>query len=317
MKADSERELLWAFCGMEQLIYVNGFELSQITDFYTNFFTEVSGLGELAEKARYIGFCTDDEQGNQKHFIGVEWYNPATIVPTGFVLYLCYREHLEIWENISGIMQKRERHGIEWCWYEWRSDLFFGEFRISGGKLVQLQALADAQMQKDKQDDVILEPYNPEWPVLYRNIAVELQDRCGKYLKRMEHYGSTSVPDLCAKPVIDILAEVDSFAIARQYILPVLSSEMWEYWWYIDHMIFIRRDRKNGQRDCHLHLAIPNHRLWEGLVFRNALRNHPELAAEYADLKIKLAAENNTDREKYTIEKTGFVRRITDYYSKS
>jgi GrpB-like predicted nucleotidyltransferase (UPF0157 family) len=214
-------------------------------------------------------------------------------------------------------MQKREQHIIEWCWQEQRSGLFFGEFKIRGREPVRLETIADVQMQKEIQDDVILEDYNPEWPVLYRNIAADLQDSCGRYLKRQEHYGSTSIPGLCAKPVIDILAEVESFAIARQFVLPELSSEMWEYWWYIDHMIFIRRDKKTGKRDCHLHLATPNHRLWEGLVFRDALRNHPELAAEYADLKIKLAAKNTGDREKYTIEKTDFVRRITDYYSKS
>jgi GrpB-like predicted nucleotidyltransferase (UPF0157 family) len=115
-----------------------------------------------------------------------------------------------------------------------------------------------------------------------------------------------------AKPVIDVLVEVPSYDDARRVLIPALNDESWEYWWYTDHMIFIKRDMVTGKRTHHIHIAPPGHRLWEGLAFRDYLIAHPETAGEYAALKQELAALFRTEREKYTDAKTAFIRAITD-----
>lgn len=108
-----------------------------------------------------------------------------------------------------------------------------------------------------------------------------------------------------------MLVEVPSYDIARQAILPLLNREEWEYWWYQDHMVFIKRQALMGKRTHHIHLAPAEHRLWEGIAFRDYLIAHPETAARYAALKGELADKHREDREGYTQAKTAFVQEIT------
>jgi GrpB-like predicted nucleotidyltransferase (UPF0157 family) len=161
-------------------------------------------------------------------------------------------------------------------------------------------------------DEVALIDPDPTWSSQFQEMASWLRRRLGpEVAQRIEHYGSTAIPGMSAKPVIDILVEVPSFDVAKRHVVPALNDPQWEYWWYSDHMIFIRRERPMGPRTHHLHLAPRGHRLWEGLAFRDYLRVHPEAAARYAALKRELAQSYRDDREAYTQAKTAFVRQVT------
>ena len=161
-------------------------------------------------------------------------------------------------------------------------------------------------------DEVALVDYDPEWPEQYRRMADWLQQCLGSELAlRIEHYGSTAIPGMSAKPIVDILVEVPSFRAAKERVLPLLNEESWEYWWYSDHMIFIKRSGLAGVRTHHVHLAPRQHVIWQGIAFRDYLRAHPEYALRYEDLKRQLARSCSSDREAYTAAKTEFVKEVT------
>ena len=155
--------------------------------------------------------------------------------------------------------------------------------------------------------------YDPGWPALYEEEARFLREQFGpELIVRIEHYGSTAVPGLAAKPVIDILVEITSFEAAREGIQPVLEGLGYGYDWYKHHMAFFKGYFTEGAQKYHLHMAPGDHPLMDGLLFRDYLRIHRETAKEYEALKYRLAEVHHFDREAYTDAKTAFVREITD-----
>jgi GrpB-like predicted nucleotidyltransferase (UPF0157 family) len=133
----------------------------------------------------------------------------------------------------------------------------------------------------------------------------------------VEHVGSTAVPGLAAKPVIDLMASVrDLEAVADQ-----ARESLWaDGWWYVPpeldsgaswRRFFVKPDESGQHRYAHLHVIAAGHPRWaEQLAFRDALRRDAELAGRYADLKRRLAAEHADDREAYTEAKGDFVRSV-------
>ena len=155
--------------------------------------------------------------------------------------------------------------------------------------------------------------YDPNWPGLYEKEAGFLRERFGpELIVRIEHYGSTAVPGLAAKPVIDILVEITSFEAAKAKIQPALEGLGYAYNWYSAHMVFFKGYFSEGAPRYHLHMAPGDHTIMDGLLFRDYLRQHPETAREYEALKYRLAEIRHFDREAYTEAKTDFVRQITE-----
>jgi GrpB-like predicted nucleotidyltransferase (UPF0157 family) len=178
------------------------------------------------------------------------------------------------------------------------------EFRISANVYIARGKSLD--------DEVHLVDYDDSWPRRYEEMASWLAESLGPDLApRIEHYGSTAIPGMPAKPVIDILVEVPSFEEARRRAVPVFNKPECEYWFYSDHMVFIVREEFMGKRTHHIHMAPARHRIWDGLAFRDYLRTHPDGASRYVALKRKLADRHQTDRERYTIAKEDFVREVT------
>lgn len=167
---------------------------------------------------------------------------------------------------------------------------------------------------KEKIDIV---PYDLSWKIKFEEEAKFLKGKFPKIVKRVEHFGSTAVPDLSAKPVVDMLIEVTSLNAAKKKIVPVLKSLGYDYFWRpeIDkppmYVWFIKRD-SNGKRTFHLHMVEANSKLWNRLYFRDYLRSHPKVAKQYEQLKTKLALEHPNDRETYTKAKTDFVVSVTE-----
>jgi GrpB-like predicted nucleotidyltransferase (UPF0157 family) len=162
-------------------------------------------------------------------------------------------------------------------------------------------------------ESIELCPYDASWPQAFEVERDRLLSLFPSDLVDVQHIGSTAVPGLSAKPVIDILAGVRSIAVAERLSLPLCQSG------YTTSAEFNESlsDRKwfmrwtNGHRTHHLHLVVHDSPVWhERLKFRDALRSGPDLAAKYAALKIHLAGTYPDDREAYTDAKAEFVHAI-------
>jgi GrpB-like predicted nucleotidyltransferase (UPF0157 family) len=169
-------------------------------------------------------------------------------------------------------------------------------------------------------DRVSIVAYEPSWPALYESERQFLSSRFpGNLIYRIEHFGSTAVPGLAAKPVIDMLIGVTSLERTKQEIVPVLEKQGYDYFWRATqgedgppfYAWFIKRNDA-GLRTHHLHFVERDFEHWDRLYFRDYLRTHREVALQYELLKRRLASENEHDRVGYTREKTAFIRGITD-----
>ena len=168
---------------------------------------------------------------------------------------------------------------------------------------------------------VSITPYDPHWPELFRQEKVHLQSCLPNDLvRRIEHFGSTAVPGLAAKPIVDMLVEVSDLRQTRDRISPVLESQGYEYLWHPTYgddgppfyAWFIKRDPRTGARTHHIHMVeggFTEH--WDRLLFRDFLIEQPEVAKEYEVLKLRLARASPHDRVAYTHGKTDFISRVT------
>ena len=162
-------------------------------------------------------------------------------------------------------------------------------------------------------EGVNLNAYEASWPQAFDDERDRLLCLFPGVFKGVQHIGSTAVPGLSAKPIIDILAGVESITIAEQLALPLCNSGYTTSSEFNDSL----QDRKwfmrweNGHRTHHLHLVVHDGCVWrERLKFRDALRASPALATRYAALKAELAATHPHDREAYTAAKTDFIRTV-------
>ncbi|MBW1805081.1 MAG: GrpB family protein [Deltaproteobacteria bacterium] len=178
-------------------------------------------------------------------------------------------------------------------------------------------------------EQIAIEPYNTMWHLMFKEEKEHLLSCLpNKLINRIEHFGSTAVPDLAAKPIIDMLVEVTSLEETKERIVPVLKSQGYDYFWrpvWDDdvppfYAWFIKRDA-NGNRTHHIHMVEHNFEHWDRLSFRDYLIDHPATAKEYQKLKYQLAGKYESDRVRYTGKKTEFIQKITQlaksYYGKT
>lgn len=158
--------------------------------------------------------------------------------------------------------------------------------------------------------EVRISNYDTQWPYLFSCIEHELRKQLGALVHAIEHVGSTAVPGLAAKPIIDI-----EVVISSSYQFPAVKERL-ERFGYIHRGTCGVPDREVFR--CvidlpfhHLYVSeMDSHPIKEHLRFRNALRRNPELAAEYAALKRALADQYRHDRDAYTEAKAGFIRSV-------
>ena len=180
----------------------------------------------------------------------------------------------------------------------------------------------EQRIQRVLREEVAIAPYNPAWPEAFRREKEHLLSCLpADLVRRMEHFGSTAVPGLAAKPIVDVLVEVTDLEATKVRIAPLLESQGYDYFWRPTHgddgppfyAWFIKRDPRSGARTHHIHMVdatFTEH--WDRLFFRDYLIDHPQVAREYEALKRRLAAESPRDREAYTHGKTDFILRVTD-----
>lgn len=153
--------------------------------------------------------------------------------------------------------------------------------------------------------------YDPSWPVKFEAERALLAAALAPWLVgRIEHIGSTAVPNLAAKPVIDIMAPVHNMEESRTAIAAA-TRVGYVYHPYKAQVMHWFCKPSASHRTHHLHLVPFDSPLWhERLKFRDALRQNARLASEYAAFKKLLAEKYATDREAYTEAKEPFIRRV-------
>ncbi len=160
-----------------------------------------------------------------------------------------------------------------------------------------------------KRGMVELLPYTAEWRRLFEEENARLRAAVGSYVLDIQHVGSTAIPGMTAKPIIDIGIAVMDFEEAQVCISPIeqLGYE------YRGEQGVPRRHYfvKGDPRTHHIHMNEIGSRDWKDqLFFRDYLIQHPDLAREYAELKNELARRFPTDREAYLEGKAPFVDRV-------
>jgi GrpB-like predicted nucleotidyltransferase (UPF0157 family) len=164
-------------------------------------------------------------------------------------------------------------------------------------------------------DSIQLVPYEKKWPELAAEEIAAIRAALPNMNFEIEHIGSTAVPELSAKPILDLLIGSDTLDIAKQFIDP-LEGIGYSYWrgnpkkW---HLFFVKGLPLAGGtgRTHHVHIYDKNHEEFrKKLIFRDYLRAHSNSAQDYLRLKEDLSRWFSDDREAYTDGKTDFVNSI-------
>lgn len=163
-------------------------------------------------------------------------------------------------------------------------------------------------------EKIAIEKPDPTWKDKGIRESEELYNLLSAFgVREVEHIGSTSIPNLPAKPIIDLMASISSLHDIKEieevlslydwhYVPPVLDKQEWRRFF-----VKVKKDK----RVAHLHLMLDGEDRWkEQLDFRNKLRANVDLTKQYATLKKQLAEEFNNDREKYTEAKTEFIKKV-------
>jgi GrpB-like predicted nucleotidyltransferase (UPF0157 family) len=158
---------------------------------------------------------------------------------------------------------------------------------------------------------IVLTDYDPAWPGDFERERRLLAAALTEWLAGpIEHIGSTAVPGLRAKPILDIMAGVHTLDGSCAAIPPAARLEYVYFPYRTDVMHWFCKPSP-AARTHHLHLVPIDSQLWlDRLAFRDHLRQHPTVAAEYAVLKETFAERYRMDREAYTDAKAPFVARI-------
>jgi len=162
---------------------------------------------------------------------------------------------------------------------------------------------------------IILRKHNPIWIKRYLKEKLVLEQVIGiQNIVRMNHIGSTVIPDLIAKPTIDVLLEIKDDTDIERLIFNMQSIR------YIyneqpnnppPHMMFVKGYTPQGFKGQTFHIQVRYNAEWDELYFRDYLLAHPETADEYGKLKLELMKKHKRDRDGYTYAKTNFIKRIT------
>lgn len=158
----------------------------------------------------------------------------------------------------------------------------------------------------------LVHPYDPRWPRQFAAEADRLREVFGASARRIEHIGSTSVPGMLAKPVIDILVELDRLD-AADAAAEALTRRGYDVMGEngIQGRRYFRRRDAAGNRACHVHaFRSGDAHLHRHLAFRDFLRAHPGKARAYSDLKAQLTAKGDIERKAYQAAKSAFVSEL-------
>jgi GrpB-like predicted nucleotidyltransferase (UPF0157 family) len=155
-------------------------------------------------------------------------------------------------------------------------------------------------------------PHDPKWQEMFKLGSDQVIEALGKNVVAVHHIGSTAIPCIYAKPVIDLLVEVKNIAKVdgQNRSMESLGYEvMGEFG--MSGRRFFRKDNKEGIRTHHIHtFTVASEQIKRHLAFRDYMIAHPEDAQSYSELKCRLAKEYPTNIDRYMDGKDGFIRQI-------
>ncbi|GAE87195.1 GrpB family protein [Acetivibrio straminisolvens] len=162
---------------------------------------------------------------------------------------------------------------------------------------------------------ITITEYNKDWPRLYSEEKLHIEKAIGvENIFRINHYGSTSIPGMIAKPTIDILLEVFEH-VENDYIIRKMESIGYIYSPQVDnpppHMMFLKGYTPEGFKGQAYHVHVRYAGDWDELYFRDYLISNPDLAERYGKLKLELKKIYEFNRDGYTEAKSEFIKEAT------
>jgi GrpB-like predicted nucleotidyltransferase (UPF0157 family) len=161
-------------------------------------------------------------------------------------------------------------------------------------------------------EPIELQPYDPGWPAAFERERALIAPLFPEPPRLIEHMGSTAIPGLPAKPIIDIIVLVNDLATARGTI-PALEATGYSFW--ADNpdkskLYLAKGLPPASHRTHHLHIHDDEDEVRRHLIFRDHLRSRPEALEAYLALKTELAGRFRNDREAYSKHKTMFIDQL-------
>jgi GrpB-like predicted nucleotidyltransferase (UPF0157 family) len=154
---------------------------------------------------------------------------------------------------------------------------------------------------------------DPSWPEHFSQEREWLRPFLGRIADELQHYGSTAVPGLSAKPIIDMMAPVTSLDQADELGKQLAKARYRKIDAGFFKRRFFRKDVEGADHAYHLHLVVsPTWPLKNELLLRDWLIQHSDIARVYEALKVKLAAVYGDNMPRYTEGKTSFLRRTVN-----
>ena len=162
--------------------------------------------------------------------------------------------------------------------------------------------------------NIAIVPYQSGWKELFEREADLLRSALGEKALRIEHIGSTAIPGMVSKPILDIMVVVVSLTQATE-LIPVLEALGYEYRTpdTVPERMFFVKEHSPEYRTHHLNLTQQDSGFWKNqLAFRDYLRTHGQIAAEYGDLKKRLAELYAHTHQLDPDGKSEFVARVLE-----
>ena len=182
-----------------------------------------------------------------------------------------------------------------------------------------MTAHEDMTRSSQKPRPIVLGAYNPTWPDKFRAEANAIRVALPEVLEDIHHIGSTAIPGIVAKPVIDLLlvvTELEQLDACASSLVDLGYQSMGEFG--IPGRRYFRRDTADGVRTRHVHaFPVGSPQIQRHLAFCDFLRAHPEEAKRYGALKLDLAKRFSPDVARYTDGKSAFIRDIEERAAQS
>ena len=155
-------------------------------------------------------------------------------------------------------------------------------------------------------DPIEIVAWDPAWPLRFEEMRARLARALGETAVRIEHVGSTAIPDMVAKPIVDIQISVRDVDDDDAFRGPIEAQGFELRFIEPGHRYF--RPPPGIHRDYQVHVCEVGSD-WERvhLLFRDYLRAHPEVATEYGRMKLRLAMQHKNERIAYNDDKSGFI----------
>jgi GrpB-like predicted nucleotidyltransferase (UPF0157 family) len=164
---------------------------------------------------------------------------------------------------------------------------------------------------------IVIAAYDSNWPILFEQEKARLEGALGVHVLNIQHIGSTSVPGLGAKPIIDMLIAVRSLEEADAFCIRPIVEMGYEYVKEFERETpqrrYFRKSNAEGVRTRHIHMVVVNSDWWVNhLLFRDFLRADGEARRAYESHKRALAEREWNDSNEYAQAKTDFILKMME-----